>query len=110
MTEKAAPIAEHGEAATLRVRRAAILGSYPCPDELGRSGSTTEEYLTPEQLAQELGISERTLSRWHRLRIGPPRASIGKLQLYPKAATREWLASLVTSPTRTPRARAGGSR
>jgi hypothetical protein len=104
MTDKAAPIAEHGEAATLRVRRAAIL------DELGRSGSTTEEYLTPEQLAHELGISERTLSRWHRLRIGPPRASIGKLQLYPKAATREWLASLVTSPTRTARARAGGSR
>lgn len=31
------------------------------------------EYLTLEQLARELGLSERTLARWHVQRIGRSR-------------------------------------
>lgn len=30
------------------------------------------DYLTEEQAAAELGISPRTLSRWQKLRKGPP--------------------------------------
>jgi hypothetical protein len=59
----------------------------------GATPGIADEYDTPDQLANELGISVRTLGRWHRLRIGPPRVKVGRLILYPKAGKREWLAT-----------------
>ncbi len=35
-------------------------------------------YVTEAECAEELGISRRTLQRWHRLREGPARTYIGK--------------------------------
>lgn len=49
------------------------------------------DYLLPEELAAELGICERTLSRWDSLRIGPPRVTIGRKVRYRRLAVQEWL-------------------
>ncbi|MGH7076154.1 MAG: helix-turn-helix transcriptional regulator [Stellaceae bacterium] len=52
-----------------------------------------KQYLTPAQLAKTLGISPRTLARWHAIGTGPPRTKIGKLVLYDASRLPEWLAS-----------------
>jgi len=72
---------------------------------------TLGEYVTPDQLAQHLGVSVRTLSRWHARRIGPPRCSVGKLILYRVTAVRIWMAEREFGPvTPTTRRSAGGNR
>lgn len=58
------------------------------------NGNTQEvlaDYLTRSELARELNRSERTLDRWHQLRIGPPRSRIGSMVIYRRAALGEWL-------------------
>ena len=50
-----------------------------------------EDYMTPEELAAELGKSVRTIDRWARLRTGPPRTVIGRKPYYRRASAREWL-------------------
>ena len=54
-------------------------------------GGLLDGYLTPAQLAEQLGVSLRTLSRWHAQRIGPRRVTNGRLILYRTDAVREWL-------------------
>ena len=49
------------------------------------------EFIAPDDLAQELNVSPRTLHRWHTLRMGPPRVCIGRTILYRRAAVRAWL-------------------
>jgi predicted DNA-binding transcriptional regulator AlpA len=49
--------------------------------------------LTPEQLAQQLGVTTRTLSRWEVQRIGPPRVVIGRQIFYRIASVDAWLVS-----------------
>lgn len=39
-------------------------------------------YLTPKDLAQALGVSERTIALWHHFREGPPRVEFGRKILY----------------------------
>ena len=53
--------------------------------------SLPPEYLTPKDTASLLGVSERTLARWHVLRMGPARIAIGRKVLYRLAAIRNWL-------------------
>ena len=55
------------------------------------------DYIRPRDLAERLEISERTLSRWARLRKGPPRIKIGKRVLYRTAAVKDWLKNKETS-------------
>ncbi len=50
-----------------------------------------DEYLSPEQLADELEKSPRTIARWDSLRIGPPKTVIGKKPYYRREAVRQWL-------------------
>lgn len=60
------------------------------------SGSTQlllEGYLRRDDLAQQLGVSARTLDRWHTLRYGPPRVAIGRTILYNLDSVRDWLRS-----------------
>jgi hypothetical protein len=64
-------------------------------------------YVTPEHLADMLGVSVRTLSRWHLLRIGPPRCDIGKLRLYRQTSVNDWLASQESEPVRVRRRKGG---
>ncbi|AWJ94825.1 DNA-binding protein (plasmid) [Azospirillum baldaniorum] len=63
------------------------LGSFSLPD------TAFPEYLTPDALAAMLGISERTLQRWHAARRGPARCKVGKLIRYRIEAVRDWLAA-----------------
>ncbi len=48
-------------------------------------------YVTEVECAKELGISRRTLQRWHRLREGPPRTLVGKKIMYRREAVAAWL-------------------
>lgn len=57
--------------------------------------------LTPKEAAKLLGVSTRTLSRWHALRVGPARCKIGRKVLYRREAVNVWLAQNETHPTRT---------
>jgi len=58
------------------------------------------DYLTPAQLALELGVSERTLHRWHTERVGAPRICIGKKVLYKRASVLAWLSAREEQPAR----------
>jgi hypothetical protein len=49
------------------------------------------EYIKPIELARELGVSLRSLARWHSLRVGPPRVVIGRVILFRREAVAEWL-------------------
>ena len=50
-------------------------------------------YLRREELAQQLGVSARTIDRWQTLRCGPPRVAIGRTVLYSLESIRRWLQS-----------------
>lgn len=60
-----------------------------------------EIQMKPAEVAQMLGISTRTLNRWHALRYGPPRCKIGRIVLYRKLAIFAWLEANEVQPTRT---------
>ena len=51
------------------------------------------EYLTAESLAKNLGVSVRTLARWHALRTGPAMTRVGRMVLYRRESVSEWLRS-----------------
>ena len=55
------------------------------------AGDVLAGFLTPHDLATQLGISQRTLARWHAKRVGPARCAVGKLILYRVEAVRDWL-------------------
>lgn len=57
-------------------------------------------FVTPSLLASQLGISVRTLARWHAMRIGPPRCSVGRLILYRADGVSQWLAERETRTSR----------
>lgn len=62
------------------------------------SASVLAGFLTPDDLATQLGISRRTLARWHAGRVGPPRCTMGKLILYRIETVRDWLAGQERGP------------
>ncbi len=64
-----------------------------------------EGFLRREELAQQLGLSPRTIDRWHALRNGPPRVCLGRTILYRVESVREWLRSREQqlSPPKRPR-------
>jgi predicted DNA-binding transcriptional regulator AlpA len=59
-----------------------------------------EEYLPPEALASELGVSLRTIYRWNALGYGPPRVKLGNKVLYHISAVRDWLRANERQPVR----------
>jgi hypothetical protein len=48
-------------------------------------------FVTPDDLVKSLGISRRTLARWHAMRIGPARCMVGRTILYRAEAVQQWL-------------------
>lgn len=50
-----------------------------------------DEYLTLDALAEELGVTTRTVLRWHAERRGPPRVKVGRKLMYRRAAVETWL-------------------
>ena len=55
-------------------------------------------YATQEGLARGLGVTVRTLARWHDRRIGPPRSKVGNLVLYDLGKLAGWLESSEVTP------------
>lgn len=66
----------------------------------------TPELLTSKDTAVLLGVSERTLARWHSVRTGPARITVGRRVLYRLQALNDWLRANETGPAVT---FAGGS-
>jgi hypothetical protein len=59
---------------------------------LGTTARVLNGYLTPPELAVQLGVCQRTLARWHRDRTGPPRSVVGRRILYRAESVTAWLA------------------
>ena len=57
-------------------------------------GSILSDYLTPDELADQLGITERHLYERHKVGLAPPRTVIGRTIIYRRAAVLTWLRSL----------------
>ncbi|MBI6630362.1 helix-turn-helix domain-containing protein [Pontibaca sp. S1109L] len=57
--------------------------------------------MKPTEVAALLGVSQRTLSRWHALRVGPARCKVGRRVLYRKSAIDAWLKANETKPVHT---------
>jgi excisionase family DNA binding protein len=62
---------------------------------------TPSQYLTTSEVAEILGVSERTLNRWHSLRQGPPRCKIGRAVRYLADSVASWMASQEVQPLRS---------
>ncbi len=73
--------------------------------ESDRLSSILAGYLTPKELAQALGVSERTVARWHRFREGPPRVEIGRKVFYRLESVNTWIASCERTEARADRIR-----
>lgn len=50
------------------------------------------DYFSRQELADELGLTLRSLERWAWLRKGPARTKIGNRIYYHRAAVEAWLA------------------
>jgi hypothetical protein len=55
---------------------------------------------SPNELANFLKVSRRTLGRWHLLRKGPPRFSVGNSVFYRKSAVEAWVIANETNPVK----------
>jgi hypothetical protein len=53
--------------------------------------SVASELIPQRQLAKELHVHIKTLSRWHSLHIGPQRTKVGKAVFYRRSAVMRWL-------------------
>jgi predicted DNA-binding transcriptional regulator AlpA len=74
-------------------------------NESDQHSSILAGYLTPRQMATELGISQRTLERWHQFRHGPPRVILGRTRFYRLESVRAWLVECEQSEPRNFRPR-----
>ena len=50
------------------------------------------DWLSREELAEELGVAPGTLAKWATERRGPPLVKVGRRVFYRRAAVRKWLA------------------
>lgn len=53
--------------------------------------SIRDLYYSKRELAEELGVTIRTLDRWWAERVGPPRVYIGREPVYLRESARQWL-------------------
>jgi hypothetical protein len=60
---------------------------------MSNSQPILEDYQTKKELAVEINKTPRTLDRWDRLGIGPPRTIVGRTVLYRRSSTEKWLAA-----------------
>ena len=70
-----------------------------------RVSSILVGYVTPKDLARALGVSERTVARWHRFREGPPRVEFGRKVFYRLESVNAWIASCERPEARADRVR-----
>lgn len=67
--------------------------SRSTPEASSDTAAVLDGYMRRDELATALGISPRTIDRWHAHRQGPPRIQIGRTILYERHAVRAWLRS-----------------
>ena len=68
-------------------------GNLTVGSRADRVNALFEDYLTLSEAAEAIGVSERTLTRWHHMRVGPPRTRVGRKVLYHIPAARAWIAA-----------------
>ncbi|QKK02748.1 MAG: helix-turn-helix domain-containing protein [Pseudomonadota bacterium] len=56
------------------------------------------ELLSTEQVAEILGVSDRTVIRWRAERIGPPWCKIGRQVRYRRQSLNRWIAETEQTP------------
>jgi hypothetical protein len=56
------------------------------------------EFMDEDALANRLGVTSRTLRRWHVMRVGPPRTTIGRKILYRVDSVMTWLVAREEKP------------
>src|SRR3974377_1521406 len=62
-------------------------------EAIARAAKLLDEYMTEEELAAELDVDKRTLRRWHRTGIGPPRVTIARKLYYRRSGAADWIRS-----------------
>jgi hypothetical protein len=80
------------------------------PQEQPLAPLVLDGFLRREELAQQFGLNVRTIDRWEALRIGPPRACVGRTILYSIQSVREWLLSKERQAVPAKRRRPSGMR
>lgn len=63
---------------------------HPATSEKNASG-VLANYLTRDQLAEELGVTTRTISRWRWERKGPPAHKVAGRILFKRTDVEAWL-------------------
>jgi hypothetical protein len=76
---------------TLHRKREMLIDMDVDHDDAARAVSRLDEVVDRHTAARILGVSPRTLDRWHLLRIGPPRIKIGNVVRYRASALCAWL-------------------
>jgi excisionase family DNA binding protein len=62
--------------------------------EAGDTGGLLDEFITQDELADELDVSRDTILRWRRRGAGPPCTYIGQRAMFRREAVKQWLRSL----------------
>lgn len=58
---------------------------------MGAPGDPPSPFLTPEELAEELRVTIRTVYRWRRNDEGPPAIKVGGQLRYRRTDVEQWL-------------------
>lgn len=61
------------------------------------------DWISRDDLAEQLGVKVDTLRRWDARRLGPPHAKIGARVMYRREAVRAWLVSREIDPKKAGR-------
>jgi hypothetical protein len=61
--------------------------------EQGKANDLLTDYVSKADLAQQFGVSVRTVERWVRLRLLPPPVRLGRISLFHVPTLREFLES-----------------
>lgn len=83
----------HSRRAAAAKARQAADAQAAAPEENGsaKPGPLLSEYLTPDELANELDVCLETIKRWRRLGRGPPVTLIGRFPYYLRTSVILWL-------------------
>ncbi len=63
-------------------------------------GELIADYYTPEQAAQAIGLTRRTLDAMYARREGPPRTKVAGRVYYRKTSLQQWLLEQEQHPVR----------
>ncbi|SLN77381.1 helix-turn-helix transcriptional regulator [Oceanibacterium hippocampi] len=68
------------------------------PDTATHKSDLLSDYLSREELAEELGVTVRTIANWQHFRVGPPFCRVGQRVLFLRADVADWIKSTKTEP------------